>query len=343
MINFNNDYGELATREILDRIEQLSDRSFEGYGLDTECESARQKVKQAIGREDIDVHFLIGGTQANEIMISQMLRPHECVICASSGHINMHETGAIESTGHKVEPVPSHGGKIDPAEVEALVLSREDEHMVKPKAVYISDSTELGTVYTKAELQQIRAVCDKYGLYLYLDGARLGVALTCEENDLTLHDIADLCDCFYIGATKNGGMIGEAMVICNDELKPDFRYMMKHHGGLLAKGFLLGIQFDTLFSDDLFFRLGRHSNEMAELLRKGLKELKIRSFVESPTNQTFVYLPNNIIDKLLEKYSFLIWEKGREESVVRLVTSWFTKAETVEEFITDIKKAAAID
>ena len=278
------------------------------------------------------------GTQANTVMIDAMLKPWEAVASVVSGHINVHEAGSIESVGHRIEPLPEHDGKMDPKELDRLCVVHEFEHMTDVKGVYISQATEVGTVYSKRELLALREVCDKHGLYLFVDGARMGSAMMADGMDLTLADMARIADCFYIGATKNGGMIGEAMVIVNDDLKPCYRRLMKQHGALLAKGFILGIQFDTLFTDDLFFRLARHENQMAMYLKKEMKKLGVKLFADSVTNQQFVVLENSVVAKLKEKYQFEIWEPGEKETVVRFVCSWATEKEWIDSLLSDIEK-----
>ena len=337
-IYFNNDYSEIAAPEIIRNVIKYSEGHYIGYGLDEICESARNKIKKVLGNDNVDVHFLVGGTQANTVMIKAMLRPYEAVAAVTSGHINVHEAGSIEAVGLRIEPLPAHEGKMNAKELEACYMLHRDEHMIEIKGVYISQATEVGTLYSKKELQELRAVCDKYGLYLFVDGARLGSAVMSDGNDVTMQDMVELTDCFYIGATKNGGMIGEAIVIVNDELKPYFRRLMKQHGAMLAKGFILGIQFDTLFTDDLFFRLARHENEMAYKLKSGLQKLGVKFMFDSVTNQQFPIFTNKQVEKLYEKYEFAIWEAGEKESTVRFVCSWATKPEEVEELLKDVEK-----
>lgn len=330
MITFNNDYSSICADEILRRLEELNKGTYDGYGADEICDLAKEKIRKKLGEGNYDIHFVTGGTQANALVISSMLRPYEAVLAADSGHINVHEAGAIEVTGHKVETVPHIQGKFDVAAAEKLVAGHVDEHTTVIKAVYISDSTEFGSIYTLAELKAIREFCDRHGYYLYMDGARLGAALTCGENDVRWEDLVKLFDVFYIGATKNGGMLGEAIVITNDELKPGFRNLMKQHGALLAKGYLIGIQYDCLFTDDLLEKLARHENEMAMLLKKGLVEKGYRFLVESPTNQQFVIMPNETVEKLQKEFKFAVWEKGEKESCIRLVCSFRTTREEVD-------------
>ncbi len=337
MISFENDYSELACPQIIIRMAKEAKNQYTGYGLDEISESARTKIKTAIGREDADVHFLVGGTQTNSTVIAAMLKPYEAVIAAASGHIATHEAGSVEATGHKVEIAESYDGKICPESIDFIATDRQFEHMVLPKAVYISNSTEIGTIYSKEELLKIREVCDKHGLYLFMDGARLGSALTSPQNDLTIEEIAGIVDVFYIGATKNGGMYGEAVVILNDEIKPQFRRLMKQKGALLAKGFGLGIQFDELFTDDLFFRLAENANKMAASLAAGLKEMGIEFLVDSPTNQIFPLFTKQQAASLSENFNFMLWEDKGDLSPYRLVTSWATTQKSVDAFLDAVK------
>lgn len=287
----------------------------------------------------MDVHLIPGGTQTNLIASSSFLRPHEAVISADSGHINVHETGAIEATGHKVLTVSTKDGKLTPELIQEILDIHTDEHMVKPKIVYISNSTELGTIYKKDELVSLSEFCKENDLIFYMDGARIGSALCSKENDLKLTNLPDLFDAFYIGGTKNGALIGEALVICNDTLKSDFRYFIKQKGALLAKGRLLGIQFVELFKDNLFFQLAEHANQMAEKLAEGLKEINVPFLAESPTNQIFPIFTNEQVAELQKNYAFEIWEKvDKNRTVIRFVTSWATKEEAVEQLITDVTK-----
>jgi threonine aldolase len=261
MISFRNDYSEVAHPRIIEKLLECATQQNDGYGLDLHSRNAADSIRRWLG-VDADIHFIPGGTQTNLLAISACLRPFECVISCDTGHVNVHETGAIEGTGHKVVTVPHMSGKLTPDGIRSAVEYHADEHMVKPRMVYLSNSTELGTIYTKAELTEIRKVCDELGLLLFLDGARLGSALTSVFNDLTLSDLAELCDLFYIGGTKNGAMFGEALVIVNPLLKPDFRYMIKNRGAMLAKGFVTGMQFEVLFEGEepLYFALAEHAN-----------------------------------------------------------------------------------
>ena len=272
MYSFMNDYSEGAHPRILELLVQSNFEQNPGYGEDLHSEKAKKYIKNLIQKENVDIHFIPGGTQTNLLVISSFLRPHQCVIAADTGHINVHETGAIEATGHKVVAMPCTDGKLTSATIQVALDYHKDEHMVQPKMVYISNSTELGTIYSKAELSDINNICRQNGLILFLDGARMGSALTCRENDLELGDIAQLVDVFYIGGTKNGALLGEALVICNADLKKDFRYLIKQRGGLMAKGFVVGMQFEALFQDNLYFELASHANRMAEQIATVIKE-----------------------------------------------------------------------
>lgn len=339
MYSFKNDYSEGAHPRILNALLESNLVQEEGYGEDQFSRKAIELLKERIGRTDVDIHLISGGTQTNLIAISAFLKPHEAAMAASTGHILGHETGAIEATGHKVLSIEAEHGKLTPANVQAVLDGHPDEHMVKPKLVYISNSTEIGTIYTKNELEQLSDFCKKNNLILYMDGARLGSALCSEENDLQLSDLPRLVDAFYIGGTKNGALFGEALVICRDALKEDFRYHMKQKGALLAKGRLLGIQFLELFRDNLFFDLADHANKMARVLREEISKANIGFLTHSPSNQIFPILPNKLITELERKYAFHIWEKvDSDHSAIRLVTSWATKEEKVAAFLVDLKK-----
>lgn len=339
MYSFKNDYSEGAHQRILSALMKSNMEQLEGYGEDKYTVKAVELLKEKCGRNDIDIHLLPGGTQTNLTAISAFLRPHEAVIAANTGHILVHETGAIEATGHKIISIEVNDGKLKSEHVRAALDEHTDEHMVKPKMVYISNPTEIGSIYSKHELEQLSKFCRSNGLLLYVDGARLGSALTSEENDMKLSDLAENVDAFYIGGTKNGGLMGEALVICKESLKEDFRFHIKQKGALLAKGRILGIQFLELFKDNLYFDLAKHSNDMAKILKDGLCEAGYSFLTHSPSNQVFPILPNVVIEKLEEKYMFYIWQKVDEDnSAIRLVTSWATKEEQVLEFIQEIKR-----
>ncbi len=339
MLYFMNDYSEGAHPRILEALVKTNSEQHVGYGMDEHCEKASDLIKKRIGRDDVDVHFLVTGTQTNTIAISKFLRPYEAVISTRLGHISVHEAGAIESTGHKIIEMPSVDGLLRPEQIDEACAAHLDEHMVFPKMVYISDATEMGTIYTKNQLQALRQKCDEHGLYLYLDGARLGNALTCEDNDLTIEDIAQLTDAFYIGGTKNGMLFGEALIIINPDLKDYMRYVIKQRGALLAKGRLLGIQFEEMFKDDLYFELSKHTNQMAQLLKDGIIELGYSFVTESSTNLIFTVLPNNIHEEL-SKHCYYEAENPYDENNMeaRFVTSWATPKEDVEKLLELLKK-----
>jgi threonine aldolase len=339
MYSFKNDYSEGAHPRILNQLVESNTEQLTGYGEDYYTIEAVKLLKQRIGREDIDIHLFTGGTQTNLTAISAFLKSHEAVIAANTGHILVHETGAIEATGHKIISISVEDGKLAPQHVKAALDAHTDEHMVKPRLVYISNSTEIGTIYTKDELEQLSKFCKDNKLFLYVDGARLGSALTSAENDMTLTDLGNLTDAFYIGATKNGALLGEALVLCRDCLKGDFRFHIKQKGALLAKGRLIGIQFLELFKDNLYFDLAKHANDMAKILSEGIREAGYSFFIQSPSNQIFPILPDSVIARLQENYSFYVWQKIDEgNSAIRLVTSWATKEEKVLEFISDLKR-----
>lgn len=337
MYSFRNDYSELVHPEILELMKQTLTEQNLGYGLDKHSDLARRLIQEKIRNNNVGIHFLVGGTSCNKIVIAHSLKPYEAVISVDSGHINVHESGAIEASGHKILLVSGENGKITPEKIELVCSKHSGEHMVVPRMVYISNSTEIGTIYKKRELEAIYRKCQELDLYLFIDGARLGVALTADENDLTLADIAEMSDVFYIGGTKNGAMLGEALVIVNPGLKEGFRNTLKQNGGMLAKGYLLGIQFEALFTDKLIFRLARHANEMAMSLKVGLKNLNIKFAFDSPTNQQFIVLDNRIVQALTENYDFEIWEKNKETTTIRLVTSWATTQDAIDSFLQDLE------
>lgn len=341
MYSFKNDYSEGAHPRILQVLQDTNLEQVEGYGEDCYSLQAATLLKKLIQCETADIHLLSGGTQTNLTALSAFLRPHEAAIAAHTGHVLVHETGAIEATGHKVISIPSADGKLRPDQIQAAFDAHTDEHMVKPRLVYISNPTEIGTIYRKPELEEISRLCRKLGLYLYMDGARLCTALCASGNDLAMPDLPQLTDAFYIGGTKNGALIGEALVICRPELQKDFRFHMKQKGALLAKGKVLGVQFLALFQDELAFQLAAHANAMADLLRSAIAKAGFPFLVESPTNQIFPILPNELIAKLQQQYTFYVWEKTDEtNSAVRLVTSWATEEKAVRQFISDLQAAA---
>ena len=343
MIYFNSDYTEGCHPAILARLAETNLEQTTGYGMDDYCAQAAEKIKEACQAPNADVHFLVGGTQTNVTVISAALRPYQGAITAASGHINVHETGALEACGHKCLTLESADGKLTAQQIAACVdghfADGSAEHMVQPKLVYISNPTELGTIYKHEELCEISRVCRKRGIYLFVDGARLGYGLACRENDMTLADIAELADVFYIGGTKVGALFGEAVVITNDELKKDFRYSIKQHGGMLAKGRLLGIQFLTLFEENRYFEISAHAARLAEKLRDELTDMGVTFFVDSPTNQQFPILPDAVLTELEKKYVYEYQKRVDERhSAVRFCTSWATKEENVDALIADIRK-----
>ena len=342
MIYFNNDYSEGCHEKVLARLMETNLEQTLGYGEDEYCAAAAEKIRKKCGREDIAVHFLVGGTQANLTVIDAALRPHQGALGADTAHINVHETGAVEATGHKVLWVPHQDGKITAAQVAEVVHAHRTngatEHTVQPKLVYLSQPTELGTLYTRAELEELSKTCRELGLYLFLDGARLGYGLEAKGNDVTLADIARLCDVFYIGGTKVGALFGEAVVIANPAINEDFRYLIKQHGGMLAKGRLLGVQFDALMEDDLYFKIAAYADRLADKLRQKMKEMGIPFLVESTTNQLFPILPDAVLEKLAEKYVFCEQERVDESHrAVRFCTSWATRVETVDMLCADLE------
>ncbi|WP_138494454.1 threonine aldolase family protein [Paenibacillus pinistramenti] len=346
MIRFESDYTEGAHERILQRLLKTNLEQTSGYGTDEHCGRAREYIRKACAAPDADVHFLVGGTQTNMTVIASILRPHQGVIAAATGHIAGHETGAIEATGHKVLTVPSGDGKMTAEQVkevyEAHWNDSAHEHLVQPGMVYISQSTENGTIYSKAELESLYQVSRECGLALFVDGARLGYALAAEDNDVTLADLAKLSDVFYIGGTKVGAMMGEAVVISNEAYKRDFRYHIKQRGGMLAKGRMLGIQFETLFEDGLYFEISRHATRLAMRIQRTLAELGCAFKYASTTNQQFPILPDAMLEALKKKYSFSIWEPaGAGHTVVRFCTSWATREDHVELLIEDMKRLHA--
>lgn len=341
MVYFNNDYSEGCHPKVLEALIQTNLEQTPGYGEDEYCARAAEKIRVFCGRQDVDVHFLVGGTQTNLTVIDAALRPHQGALCASSGHIHVHETGAVEATGHKVLALPAEDGKITAAQVrQAVEAHRCDgsfEHMVQPKLVYISNPTELGTLYTLAELTALSETCRELGLYLFLDGARLGYGLMAKSNDIALSDIARLCDVFYIGGTKVGALFGEAVVIGHPALKEDFRYLIKQHGGMLAKGRLLGVQFDALLTDNLYFEISSHADALADKLRDRMLSLGVPFLVPGVTNQLFPILPDVVLEKLSKKYVFC--EQNRidgDHRAVRFCTSWATKEDNVQRLCEDL-------
>ena len=335
MISFENDYIQGAHPEVLKRLTETNLEPLSGYGTDPYCESAREKIRRECGCPEAEIHFLVGGTQTNAVVIDAMLKGFEGVAAADTGHVAVHEAGAVEYTGHKVLTIPHHSGKIDPGELkeylEGFYQDANHEHMVFPGMVYLSHPTELGTLYSRKELEEISQICREYEIPLFLDGARLGYGLMSSDTDVTLQDVAQLCDVFYIGGTKVGALCGEAVVF-PEKAPRHFLTSVKQHGALLAKGRLLGIQFDTLFTDNLYFDISRHAIERAEELKRVLQEKGCTFAWKSPTNQQFVILEDSTVRRLKEHVVFSFWEKADEtHTVVRFVTSWATRKEEIEE------------
>ncbi len=339
MISFLNDYSEGAHERILDKLVKTNAEQTIGYGEDCHTEKAVAYIRKALRCPDAGVFFVVGGTQANLIFISHVLKPYQAAISVDTGHINTHETGAIEATGHKVYAVPSADGKVTPRQVEeVLAFHHGDEHMVDPRMVYISNPTELGTIYSKKELSALYDLCKKHDLLLYIDGARLASALTSVQNDISLADYPKLCDAVCIGATKCGALFGEALVVMDPVYSQKMRFSIKQKGALLAKGRLLGIQYEGLFEDDLYLRLGEHSNCMAAKLKRGIQKAGYSFLTDSYTNQQFPILSDAVLAKLSENYLFSVWGKaGEDKSVIRLVTSWMTKDADVDSFLRDLQ------
>ena len=343
MLRFNCDYCEGAHPRIMEKLTQTNLEQTAGYGNDPYCRQAAELIKQQCNAPQAAVHFLCGGTQTNLTVLAACLRPYQSIISPVSGHINVHEAGAIEATGHHIEPLPQEFGKITAAQIARVCKAHwEDdnpEFAPQPRTVYISFPTEYGTLYSLQELKEIRRVCDENHLFLFIDGARLGYGLTAPGNDVTLQDIAVLADVFYIGGTKIGALFGEAVVITNPKLQKDFRYFMKQKGAILAKGRLLGIQFLTLFEDRLYLQLARHANEMAMIIQKACQQAGLKFLYDSPTNQQFPVLPNDMLATLEETYSFAhMGCVDKNHSAIRICTSWATRPEDVAQLTADILK-----
>lgn len=341
MIRFECDYTEGAHPLIMQKLMETNMEQTIGYGNDSHCEHARSLIKEACKQDKADVHFLVGGTQTNTTVIASVLRPYQGAIAADTGHINVHETGAIEATGHKVLALPGADGKINATQIEEYIdahwADSDHEHTIQPGMVYISQPTEYGTMYSKKELEDIYKVCQEKDIYLFIDGARLGYALASYDADMTLADIAANCDAFYIGGTKVGALFGEAVVITNPAIQKDFRYSIKQHGGMLAKGRLLGIQFETLFTDDLYGTISRHAIDCAMKVKEAFSKKGYSFLYESSTNQQFPIISTEDMEKLSSKYTFSTWAKYDEAHyVVRFCTSWATTKENVDALCKDI-------
>lgn len=335
MLCFTSDYIAGAHPQILKRLEETNLENLAGYGRDKYCDSAAEKIKEAVGCPDAEVYFISGGTQTNQLVISTMLKPFQGVIAAKTGHVSLHEAGAIEYTGHKVLEIEGKNGKLCAGNIKKYVDTfygdASYDHMVFPGMVYISFPTEYGTLYSKKELQDIADVCHEYGMALYVDGARLGYALNSPENDVSLKELAAICDVFYIGGTKVGALCGEAIVFTKGNAPEEFHTQIKQHGALMAKGRLMGVQFDALFTDGLYMEIGKHGMEMAAKLKKIFADKGYKFFLDSPTNQQFIILEDSQVKKLAENAEFEFWEKYDEDhTVVRFCTSWSTTDEDLK-------------
>ena len=343
MIRFNCDYSEGAHPLVLEKLAQTNLEQLPGYGADLYCMQAEQLIKDLCHAPEAAVHFISGGTQTNLTVLAALLRPYQSVISSECGHINVHETGAIEMTGHHIVALPHQNGKITAKQVAEVCKAHwQDENpefSSQPKVVYISFPTEFGTLYSKEELVALRRVCDEHNLYLFMDGARLGYGLSAPDNDVTWTDIAACCDAFYIGGTKLGALLGEAVVLVNPKLQKDFRYIMKQRGAILAKGRILGIQFLTLLQDGLYEELGAHANRVALLIRDACQEAGLKFLCESPTNQQFPIVPNEVLKKLEQTYVFShLGPYGKNETVIRICTSWATHEDDAKQLAADIKQ-----
>ena len=340
---FHNDYNECCHPAVMKKMQENMCKQMGGYSVDTSCQHAAEMIRRLCKKDDIAVHFLVGGTQTNLTVIAAALRPHQAALGADTAHINVHETGAIEATGHKVIGLPTKDGKITAEQVrctlDAHFADEAFEHIPQPKLVYISNPTELGTIYSLEELKSLSEVCRQYKLYLFVDGARLGYGLAAEGNDVTFADLAELTDVFYIGGTKVGAMFGEAVVISNPDLAVDFRYIMKQHGAMLAKGWLMGLQYEALLENDLYLQIASHADRLADKIRATLSELHYPLLVEGVTNQIFPILPDTLLDKLKENFTFSEQMRVDESHrAVRFCTSWATSTEAVDALCDELKK-----
>lgn len=347
MLYFHNDYNETCHPLVLEKMQEYMGKQMGGYGEDTACEHAAEIIRKLCGNDELAVHFLVGGTQTNLIVIAAALRPHQAALGAATAHINVHETGAIEATGHKVIALPTEDGKINGSQIretmQAHYADAAHEHMPKPKLVYISNPTELGTIYSLAELEEISAACKAHNLYLFVDGARLGYGLAAKGNDVTLADFARLTDAFYIGGTKVGAMLGEAVVISDPMIAEDFRYIIKQRGAMLAKGWLLGIQYEALLADGLYFKIAEHADKLADRIRETLSELRYPLLIDGVTNQIFPILPDTLLDKLKENFTFSEQERvDATHRAVRFCTSWATTDEAVDALCDELRKLSEL-
>lgn len=333
---FTNDYSSLCHPRILKALNEIGEEQNIAYGLDKHSLKAEQYIKNIFDSKNGKVYFISGGTMTNLLFISYALRPYEAVISLETGHINVHETGAIEATGHKIITVKGNNGKIYPQDILDVLKKYKDEHMVKPRLVYISNATEIGTIYSKKELLDLSKVCKDNNLFFYIDGARLGSALTSKNNDVEPSLLGKVCDAFYVGGAKNGLLLGEALVINNPALQIDFRYHIKNKGAMISKGYLIGAVFEEAFKDHLYFDIAKATNEVADYLKEELNKLGI-NLLDSPTNQVFVRLNKKDAQLLIKEYGLELWEDLKEELIVRFVVSFTTKKEDVDELINFVK------
>lgn len=338
---FRNDYSEVGALPVIEALKENALKRNVGYGVDDHSKRAEKLILKEFGLnlKNAEVHFLAGGTQTNTVGLSFFLRPFEGVIACDTGHINTHETGALEARGHKIYAVKNEDGKIKPEDIDKAMKLHHDEHVVKLSMVYISDATETGTTYTKKELLDIRKVCDKHNLLLFIDGARLGVALTIKDTDVDAKLIGKIADVFYVGGTKNGALYGEALVIKKNDKSDYFRYYIKNSGSMLAKGFNLGIQFETLFTNNLYFELAKNSNKQAEYIRNELEKLNVTLVGSSKSNQIFIEVKKSLANKLIKNFGVELWEDKDKYQIVRIVTSFNTQKEECEDLIDFIKKS----
>lgn len=344
MIYFRSDYSQGAHPKVMDRLLKTNLEHTDGYGLDEHCSHAEKMIKDLIGLNDCQVHMMVGGTPCNVTFIAASLKPYESVVSVRSGHAYFHETGAVEGTGHRIVAMEGTNGKLTPEMIDRAWDEYEDEHTPLPKLAYISQPTEIGSIYSKAEMTALAGKCREKNMLLYVDGARLGAAITCKDNDLSITELAQLCDAFYIGGTKNGALFGEALVIKSKEINKDFRWMMKRQCGLLAKGRLIGVQFEALLeggSHSIYFEMAAHANEMAERLRNGLSEIGVTFYSDSQTNQIFPILPTNIVKELEKEFFFYEWAPEKDGMIpIRLVTAWGTREDEVDAFLSAMHKLA---
>lgn len=339
---FQSDYSQGAHPKVLEALEHTNAEHTGGYGIDPHSDHAADLVRELVGAPDAAVHFMVGGTPCNITLIAAALRPYETVVAARSGHVYFHETGAIEATGHRVAAFEGHNGKLTPEMIDCAWDEYQDEHTPVPRLAYVSQPTEIGSLYTKAEMEALAAVCKARNMLLYVDGARMACALTAEGNDLTLPDIAQLADAFYLGGTKAGALLGEALVITNPAINDHFRWMIKRQGGMLAKGRVIGVQFEALLeggADSVYFQIGAHANRLAARLRDGLAEMGISFLGQSPTNQVFPILPTEVASALHDSVAFYDWEPERDGMIaVRFVTGWGTTDAEVDELLRRVEE-----